>query len=214
MPEPKGIVVREGYPFIASTGSVFILFLLFGLWIIALFFLLFTFFVAWFFRNPKREVPSIDAAAVSPADGRIVEVCKVQDPQSLSAEAVKISIFMSLFNVHVNRSPVKGIVRDIRYQKGSFLPANRSGVSEKNEQNAMVLATDFQSKMTCVQVAGLLARRIVCWSQTGQRLNKGERFGLIRFGSRVDCFFPNPFEVDARVGQRVRAGETIMGYVR
>jgi len=212
--EQEGIVVREGIPFVLlplaiSAISFFICLFFPGFLLFAL-----SLFMVYFFRNPSRSIPEIEGAAVAPADGRVVEVSVLQDAPYIKGDAIKVGIFMSPFDVHVNRMPISGKVLDILYRKGRFRPAFNKDSSEGNEQNAIIVELEDGRQMALVQVAGVLARRISCWVKIGESLKKGQRFGLIRFGSRLDCYFPIEFEVDTREGQRVWGGETVLGYTR
>jgi phosphatidylserine decarboxylase len=166
-------------------------------------------FVLQFFRDPAREVTDDPLAVVSPADGRIVVVGKAMDPY-LKREALKVSVFMNVFNVHSNRSPVDGTVKERWYFPGRFLNAALDKASLENERNALWLRSPDGQDVTCVQVAGLIARRILCYVEPGRTLAKGERFGFIRFGSRVDVYLPLDARVDAAVGEKVYAGETVL----
>jgi phosphatidylserine decarboxylase len=171
-------------------------------------------FITYFFRNPSRTAPDIDGAAVAPADGKIIEVKKETENNPLGGEGIKVSIFMSVLNVHINRMPMSGKITDILYKKGDFKPAFDHESSGKNEQNALIVQIDDGQQLAVVQVAGVIARRIVCWIRKGDMLQRGQRFGFIRFGSRIDCYFPVNFEIDVSPGQRVKGGETILGYIR
>lgn len=168
-------------------------------------------FVLWFFRNPERTIPGDPGVIVSPADGRVLKIEEVDEEELLGGRFRKISIFMSVFNVHVNRSPCEGTVRAIQYRKGKFLSANLDKASSQNERNSLVIETDKGAKIIVVQIAGLIARRIVCWAQEGTSLQRGERFGLIRFGSRLEVFMPTDAEVLVKVGDRVTAGHSKVG---
>ena len=170
-------------------------------------------FSAWFFRNPGRVIPAGERLVVAPADGRVVFVGEVEEPRYLKARALKVSIFMSVFDVHVNRAPETGRVSEIHYNKGKFISANLDKASLDNEQNALVMETK-QGRIMFVQIAGLVARRIVCWTKPGETLNRGERFGLIMFGSRVDVYLPPGSELRVRNGDRTRAGETVLGVLK
>ena len=171
-------------------------------WLLAL-------FILQFFRDPPREVPDDPLAVVSPADGRIVWVGKSQDPY-LKREALKVSVFMNVFNVHSNRSPVDGVVKERWYFPGSFLNAALDKASLDNERNALWLRTPDGQDVTCVQIAGLIARRILCYVEPGAQLRKGQRFGFIRFGSRVDVYLPLDAEVKATIGEKVYAAESVL----
>jgi phosphatidylserine decarboxylase len=166
-------------------------------------------FVLQFFRDPPREVPDDPRAVVSPADGRIVAVEKARDPW-LERDALKVSVFMNVFNVHSNRSPVDGTVRRRWYHAGRFLNAALDKASLENERNALALRTADGADVTCVQIAGLVARRILCYVEAGAELQRGQRFGFIRFGSRVDVYLPPEAQVVAALGDKVFAAETVL----
>ena len=168
-----------------------------------------TLFILQFFRDPAREAPEDPAAVLAPADGRIVEVSRAQDPY-LKREARKVSVFMNVFNVHSNRSPVDGTVKERWYFAGAFFNAALDKASLENERNALWLRTAKGADVTCVQVAGLIARRILCYVGPGAELARGQRYGFIRFGSRVDVYLPLDAEVRAAIGEKVAAGETVI----
>ncbi|MDH3973672.1 MAG: phosphatidylserine decarboxylase family protein [Deltaproteobacteria bacterium] len=172
-----------------------------------------TAFVMYFFRNPERTIPADEGAVIAPADGRIVQRRHVQEDEFIGGEAIKVSVFMNVFNVHVNRSPYKGTVKKVVYHHGKFLNASLDKASEHNERNGVLMETDNGKKLLFVQIAGLVARRIVCYVSEGDKLEKGERFGLIRFGSRVDVYFPPDSKIEVNLGDKVVAGETILGYI-
>lgn len=174
----------------------------------AIFFLLCAFAVS-FFRNPDRVVNDEKEAAVSPADGRIVAIRPRQEPFSGQTRQC-VSIFMSLFNVHVNRAPVGGLVTGIRYHEGKFINATLDKASEGNERCAWEMMDEEGDRWTFVQIAGLIARRIVPWAERGDTLGRGQRFGMIRFGSRVDLYLPEDYTPVCRVGQRVFAAQTVL----
>lgn len=207
-------VAREGLPFIfAGVGASFLFFFL-GLEAPALFFGAISVFVVFFFRDPERQVTAIEKAVLTPADGRILEIRDLDDcANPLEEPAIKVSIFMSLFNVHVNRIPVSGKVSSIRYHSGNFFSANLDKASEQNEQNKITLKTGEGRKIIIVQVAGLIARRIVCWVREGEEVQSGQRFGLIRFGSRLDVYLPRDSRILTRTHHKVRAGKTILGHL-
>jgi phosphatidylserine decarboxylase len=174
--------------------------------------ILLSLFIAYFFRNPRREIPSLQNVILSPADGRVVHVAECEEDRFLKEKALKVSIFMSLFDVHINRAPVSGKVLERNYLPGRFLAANVEKSSLLNEQNAMILETEDRYKILLIQIAGFVARRIVCYAKAGDTLGKGEIFGLIRFGSRVDLYLPPEVKPIVRVGQHVKGGESIIGY--
>jgi phosphatidylserine decarboxylase len=209
---PHPIVAREGWPFlgiavvVSGLASYFL-----GWWSIP--FWLATVFILQFFRDPPREVPDDAAAVVSPADGRIVEVSRSRDPY-LKREALKISVFMNVFNVHSNRSPVDGMVKERWYFGGAFVNAALDKASLQNERNALWIERDDGADVTCVQVAGLIARRILCYVEPGARLARGQRFGFIRFGSRVDLYLPPDAEAKAAIGEKVYAAESVLAWMK
>ena len=166
-----------------------------------------------FFRNPERLIPDDLNAVVSPSDGTVVAVEKVNNDRYLKKEALKISIFMSVFNVHVNRAPVSGKVEKILYNKGKFISANLDKASFDNEQNGVVVEAKSGEKVAFVQIAGLIARRIVCYLKEGDEVIKGERIGLIRFGSRLDVYLPLTSKINVKVGGKVKAGESVIAYM-
>jgi phosphatidylserine decarboxylase len=205
---PHPIIAREGWPFLAiavaaaSSAAWFCGWWSAPLWIAAL-------FVLQFFRDPPREVPGDEKTVVSPADGRIVVVGKAHDPY-LGREALKISVFMNVFNVHSNRAPVDGEVKQAWYNAGSFVNAALDKASTENERNALWIKTAAGTDITCVQVAGLIARRILCYVKAGDKLGRGQRYGFIRFGSRVDVYLPLTARVKASLGDKVSAASTVL----
>lgn len=170
-----------------------------------------TAFVAWFFRNPSRTVPQQSGLIVAPGDGRVLAIEEEFEPRYLKDKSIRLSIFLNIFDVHINRIPCEGTVEDLVYQPGQFLMASKPDATLRNEQHAVMLKTPSGAKVLCVQVAGLIARRIVNWLSPGEAVSRGERFGLIRFGSRMDTFVPIGTRVRVAVGDRVRGGETILG---
>jgi phosphatidylserine decarboxylase len=210
---PHPIIAREGWPFlaIAFLASLLVHSFLGFAW--ALPFWAATLFVLQFFRDPARAVPEDPQAVLSPADGRIVAVEKARDPY-LDREALKISVFMNVFNVHSNRSPVDGAVKQRWYHAGSFLNAALDKASLENERNALWLRTKGGADVTCVQIAGLVARRILCYVDAGAELARGQRYGFIRFGSRVDLYLPVDAEPKAALGDKVYATETILARLK
>jgi phosphatidylserine decarboxylase len=205
---PHPIIAREGWPFLAIAVAVAALVTwLAGWWSLPLW--LAALFVLQFFRDPARNVPEGSALVCAPADGRIVVVEKTQDPYTRH-EALKISVFMNVFNVHSNRSPVDGEVTEVSYHAGGFFNAALDKASLENERNALTIRMNDGTQLTCVQIAGLVARRILCYVKQGDRLRKGERFGFIRFGSRVDLYLAPGSRPRVAVGDKVYAGETVL----
>jgi len=206
---PHPVIAREGWPFLgaAVAAAVLVAWLAGGWWSLPLW--IAALFVLQFFRDPPREVPDDPAAVVSPADGRIVAVEKARDPW-LDRDALKISVFMNVFNVHSNRAPVDGEVKQVWYHAGRFFNAALDKASLENERNAVWLRTRSGRDVTCVQVAGLIARRILCYVGAGAALSRGERFGFIRFGSRVDVYLPTDAQPVAAIGDKVYAAESVL----
>jgi phosphatidylserine decarboxylase len=206
-------VVREGLVFIFPLlGISFFLWIL-GISAWAWFFSLLTVFVISFFRDPERSIPGGENAILSPADGKIIRIEPCVEERFLKGPAIKVSIFMSVFNVHVNRIPLSGRIAEVAYRPGKFVSANLDKASAANEQNALLLETVGGAKLLFVQIAGLIARRIVCRVKRGDRVGRGQRFGMIRFGSRVDVYLPPNAQIQARPGQKAYGGQTILGYL-
>jgi phosphatidylserine decarboxylase len=206
---PHPILAREGWPFIAAAlAAAIIAWAVAGfawsvpLWLVAV-------FVIQFFRDPPRAVPTQPNAVLSPADGRIVKVEKVRDPMT-ERDTLLISVFMNVFNVHSNRAPVDGTVELIQYSAGKFVNADLDKASSENERNAMVMRLADGERISVVQVAGLIARRILCYAKVGQSLARGERYGFIRFGSRVDVYLPLTARPKVAVGDVVHATTTVL----
>ena len=208
-PYPHPIIAREGWPFLLGAIVIALAIGVFAGWWWSLPVWLLALFVLQFFRDPARQIPDDPGAVVSPADGRIVEVSRGHDPY-VRREAIKISVFMNVFNVHSNRSPVDGTVKERWYFPGNFVNAALDKASLENERNALWLQTRSGKDVTCVQVAGLIARRILCYVERGSELARGQRFGFIRFGSRVDVYLPLDAEVKAAIGEKVYAAETVL----
>ncbi len=190
-----------------------IIFLL-GFWagrLILLLGLVLTLFMVYFFRDPERVVPTGSGLVVSPADGRVIVLERVREEKFLKQPMQKLSIFMNVFDVHVNRAPVAGQVQGMAYQPGRYLAANRPEAPDQNEQLAVHLRTAEGTDMVMVQIAGLLARRIISYIKEGDTVDRGERVGLICFGSRVDLYFPEQCQVQVRIGQKVKAGNSVLG---
>lgn len=203
-------IAAEGYPFIAMAGAATLALVLLSWKIPALLALTVTLYIAYFFRNPQRTPPADENAFLAPADGVITFLGNARE-NHLDAEMMKISIFMSVFNVHVNRVPCTGTVIDTFYVKGKFHDARDEKATFENEQSGIILETERGEKIVIVQVAGLIARRIVSYPKKGDVLRRGQRFGLIRFGSRVDVYLPTGAEIRVTAGEKTVAGETILG---
>jgi len=205
---PHPFFAREGWPYIAASLVVAVLVMLFaGAWSIP--FWLIALFVIQFFRDPARHVPQAPHAVLSPADGRIVVVETTRDPYA-QREALKISVFMNVFNVHSNRSPVDGRIEHLEYFPGKFVNADLDKASLENERNAIIVRTPGGHQVTAVQVAGLVARRILCYVKAGDTLARGQRYGFIRFGSRVDVYLPPEAQPRVAIGDKVSATSTIL----
>lgn len=202
--------IAEGLPYVLTGIFVTFTFALLGWAVPTLLLAAATVLMVHFFRDPVRWCHAGPGDVVSPADGRIIVVEKTTEPRFTGQPCWKISIFMSVFDVHVNRVPVSGRIVDIYYQKGKFLAADKAKASVENEQNWIRIETASGSSVVVTQVAGLIARRIVCWPQVEDTVHRGERFGMIRFGSRLDLYIPSTGEVLVRKGQKVFAGETIL----
>lgn len=206
---PHPIIAREGWPFLIGAVAVAAGVTVFAGWLWSLFFWVVALFVLQFFRDPPREIPADPRAVLAPADGRIVTVERTQDPY-LKRDALKLSVFMNVFNVHSNRSPADGTVNEVWYHAGRFVNAALSKASLENERNALWIKTAAGADITCVQVAGLIARRILCYVKAGAPLKRGERYGFIRFGSRVDVYLPLSAAPKVAVGDKVYASSTII----
>jgi phosphatidylserine decarboxylase len=206
---PHPIIAREGWPFIAIAAVVALLIMAFGGFGWSVPFWLLTIFVLQFFRDPPRPIPSQENAVLCPADGRVVAVETSRDPYA-DREALKISVFMNVFNVHSQRSPVDGAVIKADYFPGTFLNAALDKASLENERNALVIAMASGHTVTSVQVAGLVARRILCYVRTGEPLTRGQRYGFIRFGSRVDVYLPLGSRPRVSIGEKVYASSTVL----
>ena len=206
---PHPIIAREGWPFIAIAAVLALLIMAlagFG-WSVP--FWLITIFVLQFFRDPPRPIPTQANAVLCPADGRVVAVETSRDPHA-DRDALKISVFMNVFNVHSQRSPVDGAILKADYFPGSFLNAALDKASLENERNALVIATASGHTVTAVQVAGLVARRILCYVRVGEPLTRGQRYGFIRFGSRVDVYLPLGSRPRVSIGEKVYASSTVL----
>ena len=206
---PHPLIAREGWPFIGAglAAAVAVHWWAGGLWAVLAW--LAVLFLVQFFRDPPRRVPDAAGAVLSPADGRVVAVERTHDPY-LEREALKMSVFMNVFNVHSNRSPVDGAVKKRWYHAGAFLNAALDKASSGNERNALWLRARSGQDVTCVQIAGFVARRILCYVTEGAELIRGQRFGFIRFGSRVDVYLPPDAQAAAAIGDKVYAAESVI----
>ena len=202
------LIAREGWPFLAlaailaGLSSFYCAYLAIPMWLIFL-------FILQFFRDPPRVTVGGDSSVTAPADGRVIVIDESEDPYTNQA-SLKISIFMNVFNVHSNRMPVSGTVDRKQYYPGKFFNAALNKASDSNERNALLLTTKQGHRVTCVQIAGLIARRILCYVDEGSQVRKGERFGFIRFGSRVDLYLPKTTKVLVSLGDKVVGGETLV----
>lgn len=207
MRNPSVGVSLEGLPYIFLSAFATICFAILGCWFMTIILLALTAFVAHFFRDPERVQPEDAESVVSPADGKVIKVEMMDDP--LTGESRQaICIFMNVFNVHVNRMPVSGKIERIRYIPGKYFNASFDKASTDNERNVVEIIGKGNQRFTMVQIAGLVARRIVCWAEKGDRLKRADRYGLIKFGSRVDLYLPEGYEPTVQIGDKVVAGET------
>jgi phosphatidylserine decarboxylase len=209
---PHPIIAREGWPYLTGSLLVAVAVTWWAGWWSVPFWVVY-FFILQFFRDPPRDIPPDPDAVLVPADGRVIVVGKAPDPYRGNAESLKISIFMNVFNVHSQRSPVDGTVREVLYNKGLFVNAAFDKASSDNERNALVIEVDGGVTISCVQVAGLIARRILCYVKPGDRLARGQRYGFIRFGSRVDVYLPPNAVPKVALGDNVSASSTILAVV-
>jgi phosphatidylserine decarboxylase len=202
-------MVRDGYLYAAPLAAAAILlgWLTNAAW--AVIPCLLAFFFLWFFRDPEREIPQDAGAVVSPGDGKVTDVSTIT---VAGRQQMRLSIFLSVFNVHVNRSPIAGVIRDIRYQRGKYLNAMNQASAELNEQNIVTVEGDGQT-VVFKQIAGLLARRIVFHPKVGDRLERGQRVGLIKFGSRVDVVLDASARVNVKIGDRVKGGASVLAFL-
>ncbi|NNL42730.1 MAG: phosphatidylserine decarboxylase family protein [Desulfobacterales bacterium] len=204
-------IAKPGYSFIGAAAFTTFVFALLGLVVLALLGLVITFFIVYFFRDPDRVIQTRDGLVVSPADGKVVFAGMVENSTHYEGTCLKLSVFMSVFNVHVNRMPCGGEVKKIVYNPGKFFNANLDKASKENEQNAIYLETEDGRNICTVQIAGLIARRIICKVQKGDAVNRGQRFGMICFGSRLDVYLPKESKLKVAVGDIVKAGTTVLG---
>ena len=216
-PDPRSAfafpVAKAGYPIIFAMGFLTVVLALLELVIPAIAGLVVTFFCCWFFRDPDRVVPDTANAIVSPADGKVVSVETLDSSSFLDGQCVKISIFMSVFNVHVNRIPYAGTVTRVSYHPGRFFSANLDKASKHNEHNAVFVETETKRSICFVQIAGLIARRIICKVQEGDMVGRGQRYGMICFGSRLDIYLPADTKPNVSVGTKVKSGTSIVAFL-
>jgi phosphatidylserine decarboxylase len=205
---PHPILAREGWPIMIGVAAVAVIVTALAGWGWAAPVWIFFVFCVQFFRDPPREIPQGDKLVLSPADGRIVAIEPVRDPW-LERDTLKVSVFMNVFNVHSNRSPVDGEVKQVWYHPGKFINADLAKASTENERNALHIRSG-EHDVTCVQVAGLIARRILCYVEAGAQLSRGQRYGFIRFGSRVDVYLPTDSRVKVTIGDKVSATTTVL----
>ncbi len=199
-------MVKEGIPFIVIPAILFVGCAMIHWWIIASIFLFICLFMMYFFRDPSRNVPNEPNIIVSAADGRVTRIDE-------TADGKLVSVFLSPFDVHINRSPIAGTITSIEYTPGKKLPATNNNASFVNERNSLLIESP-EMTVKCTQIAGILARRIVCWPKTGDNLDRGQKFGLIKFSSRTDLLMPSEVELAVKVGDRVRGGETVIARLR
>jgi len=209
MHKPSIGLSLEGLPFIFLTTVATLTFAVLDCWFMATLLLVALFFVLNFFRDPERVVPQEPGVAVSPADGKVIKVETMPDPMT-GEDRTTVCVFMNIFDVHVNRMPVEGRISRISYFGGKFINASFDKASTDNERNAVQVEDVDGASWTVVQIAGLIARRIICWGEEGDSLRRGQRFGLIKFGSRVDLYLPAGYEPNVRIGEKVFAGQSIL----
>lgn len=206
-------IAIEGLPFLLVSAAAALGFGIGHFWTLSFLFVIVSIYVVFFFRNPERLPPVGSRSVASPADGKLIFVGPSNDPEFESGEMFRISIFMSLWDVHINRIPIDGTVKDMKYHRGRFMAAFEDRAAEENERNASLFETGQGLRVVLIQVAGLIARRIVCYPTVGAFVLKGQRMGLIRFGSRCDLYLPKGSEIVVRVGDKVLGGETVIGHL-
>jgi len=211
MKTPRIPVALEGYPFIIFSAFFTLVFAILQCTIPSILGLILTSFTCWFFRDPSRTAPLEKAALIAPADGKIILIEKIMDDKFQLGNVIKVSIFMNVFNVHVNRIPFSGLVEKVSFKPGRFYSADSDRGALHNEYCAMIIQIATGQRFGVVQVAGLIARRIICWAEKNDTVVAGQRFGLIRFGSRVDLYLPPETNIKVVKGQKVTAGETLLG---
>jgi phosphatidylserine decarboxylase len=207
-------IAKEGHALILAALGLTVMAAVVGWFVWSVLLCVTTLAITGFFRDPKRKVPVEESLVVSPADGKVVASCRVPNGRLLGRESQQVSIFMSPLDVHVNRSPIGGRVEELEYQAGHFFAAYRGKASDENEQNAIKIGHPGGTKVTMVQIAGFVARRIVCHVRKGDSVARGQRLGMIMFGSRVDLFLPPDAQLAVQLGDRVRGGETVVARIR
>jgi phosphatidylserine decarboxylase len=205
-------IAKAGYPFIFGAAFATLVLALLGLTLLAILGLVLTFSLCGFFRDPDRLVPEQNGIVVSPADGKVISVGAAANSYCDDSECMRVSIFMSVFNVHVNRIPLNGQVKDVIYFPGKFFAANLEKASLQNEHNAVIIDIENERQICVVQVAGLIARRIICHIKPGDHVQRGQRYGLICMGSRLDVFLPKDIKLKVAVGDKVTAGTSVLGH--
>ena len=203
-------IAKEGYPLIFTAAILTLLAFLAGWTPLGITLGLVGIAIAGFFRDPERQAPAGEDLVVSPADGKVVSIAKVKGEPALTDSATRVSVFLSPLDVHINRTPVEGKIANVTYQRGKFLAAYKEEASRRNEQNALSIVDSKGRTLSVVQIAGVMARRIICHAKPGDQLARGERFGLIMFGSRTDTYLPEGCQVEVTEGQRVKGGETVL----
>lgn len=206
-------IAKAGYPMIFAAAFITLVFALLELTIPSILLLAVTFCLCWIFRDPDRIIPRGDNIVISPADGKVISVSRLNESDYYGSACMKISIFMRLYDVHVNRISHEGTITDTIYRPGKFVNASRDDAVTGNEQNALFIETDTGKKICIVQIAGLIARRIICGVQKGDQVKRGQRFGIICLGSRLDVYLPPDVTVNVEKGQLVRSGTTVLGYL-
>jgi phosphatidylserine decarboxylase len=206
-------VARPGLPFIYASAFITLVCAISGMVYLTWTMLFITFCIVMFFRDPDRITPNQENAVISPADGKVIKAEVIESSPYLEAPCIKISIFMTVFNVHVNRIPCSGEVADVIYHPGKFVSANLDKASENNERNAIIVRLEKGQSMAVVQIAGLIARRIISQVQVGDKVKKGQRFGMICFGSRLDVYLPKNSQINVMVGDHVQSGASVLAYL-
>lgn len=200
------MIVRDGIPFVLIPAAVAAIFVWLNLWPVGVLFAFLALFMLYFFRDPQRKTPTGEGLIVSGADGRVTRI-------DITETSKLVSVFLSPLDVHINRSPISGKIIKISYIEGKKNPATSDNASLVNERNSLVIQGE-DITVTCTQIAGILARRIVCWPKSGDNLTRGQKFGLIKFGSRTDILMPADVDIGVKIGDRVKGGETIIGRVK